>query len=92
MAWTTWLAIYFIMWWTLLFAVLPWGVKSHHETGQEVLPGTDPGAPARPRLKSKVLWTTLVTTILFAAFYYATVNGLITLEGLARLLGMPDWV
>ncbi len=83
-------AIYFITWWTVLFAVLPWGVRSQHEAGQRSSPGTDPGAPVLPRLKSKVLWTTVVTTILFAAFYYSTVNGLITLDGLAsHAVGMP---
>ena len=40
-------AIYFVIWWTVLFAVLPWGVQSQHEAGK-ISPGSDPGAPARP--------------------------------------------
>ena len=35
------LAIYFVIWWIVLFAVLPWGVHSQHESG-EMTPGTDP--------------------------------------------------
>ena len=42
---TTALAIYFITWWIVLFAVLPWGVRSQSEAG-DVVPGSDPGAPA----------------------------------------------
>ena len=42
---TTAVAIFFLIWWVVLFAVLPWGVRSQHEGG-EITPGTDPGAPA----------------------------------------------
>ncbi|MDX7951187.1 DUF1467 family protein [Lichenihabitans sp. Uapishka_5] len=59
------LAIYFTMWWTLLFAVLPFGIRSQHE--DVVAPGTEPGAPQRPRLLAKALWTTVLTTVVFGA-------------------------
>jgi predicted secreted protein len=55
----TWGGIFFVTWWIVLFAVLPWGVKSQHET-DSFEPGTDPGAPQRPLLLRKVLATTLV--------------------------------
>ena len=60
------LAIYFTMWWTVLFAVLPFGVRGQHESG-EIVAGSEPGAPQRPLMMKKALWTTLVTAILFAA-------------------------
>ena len=53
------LSLYFVIWWTALFAVLPFGIRSQHEDGP-VTPGTDPGAPALPRLREKAVWTTLV--------------------------------
>lgn len=59
-------AIYFTMWWTLLFAVLPFGVRSQHEA-DDVVPGSEPGAPQAPALLKKALWTTVVTTVVFAA-------------------------
>ena len=62
------LAVYFVIWWTVLFAILPWGVRSLHEEGGGQ-PGSDPGAPSQPRLVQKALWTTAVTCVLFAAFY-----------------------
>ncbi|ALA18898.1 MULTISPECIES: DUF1467 family protein [Chelatococcus] len=61
----TWLALYFIIWWTVLFAVLPFGVRSQVESG-EVTSGTEPGAPARPQLLRKVLATTVVSAIVLA--------------------------
>ena len=34
MAWTTAAAIYFIIWWVVLFAVLPFGVRNASEAGE----------------------------------------------------------
>jgi predicted secreted protein len=76
---TTAIAIYFLIWWLVLFAVLPWGVRSQQESG-EVAHGTDPGAPAIPKLLAKLLWTTVTATAIFAACYLAYVNKLITLD------------
>jgi predicted secreted protein len=78
---TTGLAIFFLIWWLVLFAVLPWGVRSQDEHG-EVVPGSDPGAPALPKLRSKLLWTTLVSLVVFAAFYVIYAERLVTIEGL----------
>ena len=83
---TTALAIYFILWWLTLFAVLPWGVRSQHESG-DVTPGTEPGAPALPRIAAKLMWTTIVSAIVFALLYIVYVNRLITFEAVDRLLG-----
>lgn len=55
-------ALFFIIWWTLLFAVLPFGIRSQAETG-EVVRGTEPGAPTAPALREKAIWTTLVAAI-----------------------------
>lgn len=69
-------ALYFIIWWTLLFAILPFGVRSQAETG-EVVRGSEPGAPAAPALREKALWTTLVSAIVLIV-----VAGVLPLSGL----------
>jgi predicted secreted protein len=84
---TTALAIFFLIWWVVLFAVLPWGIRSQHEGG-EIAPGTDPGAPVVPRLGRKLTWTTLVSALIFAGCYVVYVNHLVTLQGLAAPFGM----
>lgn len=61
------IVVFLTMWWIVLFAILPWGVRSQHESGQWQ-EGTDPGAPESPRLLMKALVTTGVTSVLFAAF------------------------
>ncbi len=69
MNWPLGVALYFTIWWVVLFAVLPFGVRSQHEDG-EMPEGTDPGAPVAPRMGIKMLWTTVVSAIVWAAALY----------------------
>jgi len=85
---STAIAIYFILWWTVLFAVLPWGVRSQEESGA-ISPGTDPGAPAVARLGRKLVWTTIATSVVFALFALIYSYRLVTLDDLAILLRLP---
>ena len=85
---STIVAIYFILWWLVLFTVLPWGVRSQNESGA-VAPGTDPGAPAVHRVWMKLLWTTVVASAVFAIFYAAYVFDLLPLEFLKRISSPP---
>jgi predicted secreted protein len=87
MAISTAIAIYFLIWWVVLFAVLPWGVRAQ---GEEGAPGTDPGAPAVPRLRVKLIWTTLVATVVWGICAVIYVNGWVTLDSLAVLVGFPQ--
>lgn len=89
MSTTTFIAVFFLIWWIVLFAVLPWGVHSQHE-GSDVAPGTDPGAPVLPKLGRKLMLTTLVAGVVFAAFYVVMANRLVTLNGLLAPFGMHD--
>jgi predicted secreted protein len=88
MSLATAIAIYFLIWWLVLFAVLPWGVRSQHEEG-EVAPGSDPGAPVIPKLRRKLLWTTIVAGLVFALWYVVYTYRLIALDDLAAMLGLP---
>jgi predicted secreted protein len=56
------LALYFVIWWILLFTILPFGVRSQAESG-EVVAGTEPGAPTVHGLQEKAIWTTLVASV-----------------------------
>ena len=85
-------AIYFVFWWIVLFLTLPFGVRSQHEDGEgagQVIPGTDPGAPVAPQMGRKLIWTTLISAVLFAASMLAYNAGYLNIERLSRLLGLP---
>jgi predicted secreted protein len=68
------IAIYFIIWWTVLFAVLPFGVRNAHEAGETVQTGNEAGAPVAHGLVRKALITTVIAAVIFAAIYGALMN------------------
>jgi predicted secreted protein len=59
------LALYIMIWWLTLFAVLPFGVRTQGEAG-EVVPGTPESAPVRPKLIKVFLINTVVASLVFA--------------------------
>jgi predicted secreted protein len=76
MSLTLGLALYFIIWWTVLFAVLPFGVRTQAEDGR-VVPGTPESAPVRPRLIRIFVINTVVASVVFACVWGAIVYRII---------------
>jgi predicted secreted protein len=72
--WATGIAVYVCIWWVVIFAVLPWGVRTA-PPNQE---GFDAGAPENPRLGLKVLVTTAISSLLWIGFYVLATSDLIT--------------
>ncbi|MBG0794214.1 DUF1467 family protein [Methylocystis sp. H62] len=64
-SWPLAAAIYLTIWWIVLFAVLPLGVRSSEEADEDLPEGADPGAPASPDLLKKAGITTVVSAVLF---------------------------
>jgi predicted secreted protein len=81
-------AIYFVLWWVVLFLTLPFGVRSQHEDG-EGAPGTDPGAPIVTRMGRKLIWTTVISAVIYAVAMLAYNAGYLNIERLTKLMGMP---
>jgi len=81
-------AMYFITWWVVLFAVLPFGVRSQDESGA-VEAGTEPGAPVVPRLLAKMAWTTVVTTVIFFGVYGVFRSRIVNFDDLVTMFGKP---
>lgn len=65
--WPLAIAIYLTIWWLSLFLVLPFGVRSPEEAGEEPPEGADRGAPAAPRFLRITAITTAVAAVIFAA-------------------------
>ena len=82
------LAIYFVIWWITLFLTLPFGVRSQHEEGGGV-EGTDPGAPIVARMGRKLIWTTIISAIVYGIAMWAYSAGYLSIERLSKLMGMP---
>lgn len=64
-------AVYFIVWWITLFAVLPLGMRSQHDEGDVTL-GTVESAPAQFRLGRVLLLTTLISAVIYGCWYAAS--------------------
>ena len=75
----TYIAIYFIVWWTVIFAVLPFGVRSQHEDGA-IEDGTEPGAPQRPLLLRKIIATTIIAAVIVGLFAWGVETGNLRLD------------
>lgn len=73
----TLLLVFVVIWWLVFFAVLPMGVQSQDEAGDESSKGHDPGAPSNPNLKKKMLYTTFAAGILTVGYYFVATSGLI---------------
>lgn len=78
MGWISGLAVYFIIWWVVIFAVLPWGVQSPGR--DDFIAGQEPGAPRKPRLLMKLAATTLVTAVIWVIVYLIIEYGGVSLR------------
>ena len=85
---TSAIAVYFIIWWLVLFLTLPFGARSAHEAGEEPLAGHAPSAPMRHLMGRKVLATTLLASVVFAAFWWLVVQSGLGLDAIPFL---PDF-
>ena len=71
---------------------MPFGIRSQHEDGEgagQVIPGTDPGAPILARMGRKLIWTTVISAVIFAVSLWAYYQGYFNIERLSKLMGMP---
>jgi predicted secreted protein len=66
MNWFTGVVVYVLIWWTVLFAVLPLGVRKLENPGK----GEERGAPERPDLFRKAIITSVVAAVLWLGFYF----------------------
>lgn len=70
------IVVYVIVWWLVLFTVLPWGARAPAEPGK----GHATSAPARPRLLLKFAITTVIATGLWFVVDYVISSGILRLS------------
>ena len=78
------IAVYFVVWWVVLFAVLPLGIRTQDEAGEVTL-GTTSSAPTRPLLIRKAIATTVVAAIVVGGMWIAVDGYGVTLESFANM-------
>jgi predicted secreted protein len=73
------IVLYAVIWFLCLFVVLPIRVRTQGEDGA-VVPGTPASAPADAMMRTKLIWTTVVGTAIWAAVFAVIVWGGLTVD------------
>lgn len=68
MAWTSILAIYFLFWVITAFLMLPFGVRTADEAGEETIPGQAESAPVNFRPRKIVIRATIISAVLTSLY------------------------
>jgi predicted secreted protein len=88
MSWISFVALFFVTWWLVLFAILPFGVRTQDDE-HDVTLGTVSSAPRHPHMLRTVIRTTIVTAILLGVFYGLTLGLGLKFDDIPRLV--PDF-
>lgn len=67
MHWVQALIVFFISWWLVFLPALSIGIQNHEEGGEDVVAGTEAGAPIAPMLLKKAKWATIGAAIITLA-------------------------
>lgn len=75
-------AIYVLFWVMSAFLVMPFGVRTPDETGEQLVKGQAPSAPSNFRPRVIILRATVLAALLCGLFYANYVNGWIVADDL----------
>ena len=89
MQWTSILAIYFLFWVMSAFMLLPFGVRTAEEEGEEIVPGQAESAPVNFRPGRLIIRATAIAIVLTTLFVLNFEYGWITAEDLDILPEPP---
>lgn len=79
-------AIFIVLWWVVLFTVLPYGLKTQDEDADVTL-GTVPSAPRNIRhVVMAMVWTTVISVVVFAAFLAVTTYFDVGLDDIPKIV------
>lgn len=81
---TSGIVLFAVIWTIVFFMVLPFGQVSQHEAGK-VLPGTPASAPSDARIRQKILRTTGIAALVFAAVFAVIYLKLFTIDDIPFL-------
>jgi predicted secreted protein len=78
---------FIVVWWLVLFLVLPWGIQSRIKTDNaiiipEIVNGADIGAPKTPNIKIKFLITTLIALTIWGFFAFIFYMDIVSVRSL----------
>ena len=87
MAWTSILAIYFLVWVMTAFIMLPFGVRTADEAGVAKVPGQADSAPVSFKPRRIVIRATVIAALLTSLFVLNFEYGWVTAEDINIFAG-----
>tara|TARA_B100001093_G_scaffold480066_1_gene509601 strand:+ start:248 stop:493 length:246 start_codon:yes stop_codon:yes gene_type:complete len=60
------LIIFVLIWWIIFFSLLPIDVDRKHK---EMVEGVDKGSPENPKIIKKIIYTTVITLIIYIGIF-----------------------
>jgi predicted secreted protein len=78
--------VFFMVWWTALFVVLPWGNRK--SDAPEL--GNVASAPEKPNLLKKFVITTLLTCVIWLIIYGLIASNVINFYDMAEEMAVQD--
>ena len=76
--------VWLIIWWLVLFIVLPIGIRGQAEE-EDIVEGTEPGAPHTLNIKRKFIQTTIIASIIWVFVCALILSGLVSWDMLGNL-------
>lgn len=64
-------AVFFLIWWVMLFAILPFGMRTQEEE-KDVTLGTASSAPSGRHIGRALLINTVVSLLIFGAYLFVS--------------------
>lgn len=86
MGWISGIVVFLMIWWVVLFTVLPWG----NRPSEDPVSGQVHSAPALPRLGKKFLITTAISCLLWLVVYGLIASNVISFHDMAAEMAEQD--
>jgi predicted secreted protein len=80
MNWVSGALIFLIIWWTVIFIVLPWGIERDQR-----------GIPIKAHMKKKLVMTTSISVILWLVVYAMIQFGIIDFRTMSETMMKQDY-
>lgn len=90
MNWFSLFVMYLIIWWVVLFGILPIGIKGQAESN-DIVKGSEPGAPVDSQIKKKFIITTIVATIIWAITCAIIASGWVSWDMFGALVKQNEY-
>jgi predicted secreted protein len=85
MNWFSALVVWLIIWWLVLFIILPIGIRGQAEEG-DIVKGSEPGAPHTLNIKRKFIQTTIIASVLWVLTCGLILSGWVSWEMLGDFI------